>query len=77
MRIITTRHGYEWIEQQGHGLKYESLSSGILSKGLSVLLLSSVIGYNGFQDPPNCSRILFLSPPSLLEDFSHYISPSS
>ena len=47
MRITTTRHDYEWIEQQGHGLKYEILSSDISSEGLSVLLLSLVLGYKG------------------------------
>ena len=55
VRITTIRHGYERIEQQGHGLKYESLSSGISSEGLSVLLLSSVLGYKSLQDPTNCS----------------------
>ena len=58
MRITTTRHGYEWIEQQGHGLKYEILSSGISSEELSVLILSSVLGYKGFQDHANCYCIL-------------------
>ena len=58
VRVTTTRHDYEWIEQQGHGLKYESLSSGISSEGLSVLLLSSVLGRKGFQGHANCYRVL-------------------
>ena len=59
MRITTIRHDYEWIEQQGRELKYESLSSDISSEGLSVLLLSLVLGRKDFQGHAGCSHVLF------------------
>ena len=70
VRVTTTRHDYEWIEQQGHGLKYENLSSSISSEGLSVLLLSSVLGRKGFQGHANCYRVL-------LSFFSEFLIPHS
>ena len=77
MRITTTGHDSEWIEQQRHGLKHEGLSSGISFEGFGVLLLSSVLGYKDLLDPTNCSRVLFFPHPLFLEDFSHYISSSN
>ena len=70
MRITTTRHDYEWIEQQVHGLKYEILSSGVSSEELSILLLPSVLGYRGLHRFPRPCKLLRSPPFSLLLSFS-------
>ena len=80
MRITTIRHDYEWIEWQGRELKYGSLSSGISTEGLSVLLLSSVLGRKGLQGRASCPRVLLsffscsFSIPILGGSLSLYIS---